>query len=449
MPQVCFGKLNPNREGVKGSVYALSRNVFVRKVLPIIAIVVMTNVITASGVMLWHYLTPNYVVVPEVTSQQQADIFDFNPNYAIQFSSDNVDYENVKKFSRVKSLLKEYYYKDVNENEMLEGAIAGLTEALQDPYTVYFTKDQMKQFIEKSQGSYVGIGVVVTMGEDGILTVVEPFEDSPALKAGITKDDKIVKVDDTDVTAIRDEDMIISMIKGKEDTKVKITVYRPSEGKYLDFVVTRKKIKVVNINSEILEGDIGYIRISMFDSEINKDFQDRLNDMLKKNIKGLIIDLRDNPGGDYDQVTAIADRLLPEGLIVYTEDKKGNKQEKMSDANELDLPIAVLVNENSASASEVLSGALKDHNKATLIGTKTFGKGLVQAVINLDDGSGLKVTIARYFTPSKVCIQDIGIEPHIKVELPEKYKNVSISQIPREEDNQLQKAIEVIKDAIR
>lgn len=421
---------------------------FVRKVLPIIAIVIMTNFITASGVLLWHYVTPRYVVVPEVTSQKQADIFDFNPNYAIQFNSDNVEYENVQKFSRVRSLLNEYYYKDVNENDMLEGAISGMTESLNDPYTVYFTKDQMKQFIEKSQGSYVGIGVVVTMGEDGILTVVEPFEDSPALEVGIAKDDKIVKVDDTDVTTIRDEDMIISMIKGKEDTKVKITVYRPSEGMYKDFVVTRKKIKVVNINSEIVDGNIGYVKITMFDSEIYKDFQQHLNELLKKNIKGLIIDLRDNPGGDYDQVSAIADRLLPEGLIVYTEDKKGNRQEKKSDATELNIPITVLVNENSASASEVLSGALKDHNKATLVGTKTFGKGLVQAIVNLEDGSGLKVTIARYFTPAGVCIQDVGIEPHVKVELSEKYKNMAVSQVPKEEDNQLQKAIEVIKGAI-
>lgn len=427
----------------------MNKNVFFQKILPIIVVVVMTNVITAMGFLLWHNLTPNYVVVPEVTTQQQANIFDFNPNYAIQFDSKSVEYENVKKFDKVRALLEEYYYKDTNENEMLEGAISGMTEALKDPYTVYFTKEQMKQFTEKSQGSYVGIGVVVTMGEEGILSIVEPFAESPALEAGIAKDDKIVKVDDKDVTTIRDEDMIISMIKGKENTKVKITVYRPSEGKYLDFDVTRKKIKVVNINSEVLKDDIGYIRLSMFDSEINKDFQEHLNNLLKKKIKGLVIDLRDNPGGDYDQVSAIADRLIPEGLIVYTEDKKGNKQEKKSDPTELNIPIAVLVNENSASASEVLSGALKDHNKATLVGTKTFGKGLVQAVVNLEDGSGLKVTIARYFTPSGVCIQDVGIEPHLKVELADKYKNFAISQIPKEEDSQLQKAIEEIKGAIR
>lgn len=425
----------------------MNKNIFFGRILPVILIVILTNVVTAMGFQLWHYLNPTYVVVPDVTTQKEADAFDFKPDYAIQFDSNSVKYENVKKFDKVRDLLEEYYYKDTNEDEMLEGAIAGLTGALGDPYTVYFTKDQMKQFNEKSQGSYVGIGVVVVMGEDGILSVVEPFEDSPALEVGIVKDDKIVKVDDQDVTGIKDEDMIISMIKGKENTKVKITVYRPSQGKYIDFNVTRKKIKVVNIQSEVLPDNIGYIKISMFDGEIYKDFVENLNSLLQKNIKGLIIDLRDNPGGDYDQVSKIADRLLPEGLIVYTEDKKGNRQEKKSDATELNLPIAVLVNENSASASEVLSGALKDHNKATLVGTKTFGKGLVQAVVNLEDGSGLKVTIARYFTPSGVCIQDIGIEPHVKVELPEKYKNVAVSQVPKEDDTQLKKAIEVVKEA--
>ncbi|WP_010245917.1 S41 family peptidase [Acetivibrio cellulolyticus] len=427
----------------------MEKNIFTGKVLPIIVAVIMTNAITVLGFLLWHYFNPNYVVIPDVTTQDQANVAEFNPNYAIQFNNKNVQYENVKKFDKVRDLLEEYYYKDTNENEMLEGAISGMTEALNDPYTVYFTKDQMKQFSEKSQGSYVGIGVQVQMDENGLLTVVEPFEGSPALESGVAKDDKIVKVDDKDVTTVRDEDMIISMIKGKENTSVKITVYRPSEGKYLDFNVTRKKIKVVNIKSEVLADNIGYIKISMFDSEISKYFQEHLNGLLEKNIKGLIIDLRDNPGGDYDQVSSIADRLVPEGLIVYTEDKKGNKQEKKSDATELNVPIAVLVNENSASASEVLSGALKDHNKATLVGTKTFGKGLVQAVVNLDDGSGLKVTIARYFTPSGVCIQGVGIEPNVKIEVPEKYKGTAVSQIPRAEDNQLQKAIEVVKGAIK
>lgn len=426
----------------------MNKNVFVRKVLPIIAIVVMTNIITAMVFAMWHYLRPNYVVVPESVTQEETDIYEFDADYAIQFDSEEVDYVNVRKFQTIRSLLEQYYYKDTDENKMLEGAIAGMAAALEDPYTVYFTKDEMGQFTEKSQGSYVGIGIVVTMGEDKLLSVVEAFAESPALEVGITKDDKIVKVDDVDVTTMQDEDKIISMIKGIENTKVKITVYRPSKGEYIDFDVTRKKIKVVNVVSEVLEGDIGYIRLSMFDSDVNADFRKHLNDLLEKGIKGLVIDVRDNSGGDYDQVCKLADRLLPEGLIVYTQDKNGNKEEKKSDAADLDIPMVVLVNENSASASEVLSGALKDHQKATLVGTKTFGKGLVQSVVSLEDGSGLKVTIARYFTPSGVCIQDIGIEPHVEVELPEEYKIVAIADIPKDKDTQLQKAIEVIQGAI-
>ena len=197
-----------------------------------------------------------------------------------------------------------------------------------------------------------------------------------------------------------------------------------------------------------MQENIGYIKITMFDSEIAKDFGTHLNDLIKGGIKGLIIDLRDNPGGDYSEVSAIADRLLPEGLIVYTEDRMGNREEKRSDPQELDMPIAILVNEYSASASEVLSGAVKDHNKGKLIGTRTFGKGLVQAVIDLKDGSGVKLTVARYFTPSGECIHEKGIEPDIAVELDEKYQGYAISQVPREDDIQLDKAIEVIAEQI-
>jgi len=356
-----------------------------------------------------------------------------------------VGLNNIRKFAVVKNILKNEYYLDVNETDMLEGAIAGMTNALGDPYTVYFTSDQMKLFTEKSEGSYVGIGVSVVSDSNGILTVVEPFDDSPAKEAGIRKDDKIIKVDDTDVTTIRDEDMIIAMIKGKENTKVKLTIYRPSEGKYIDLELIRKRIKIVNIKSEVLDGNIGYIKLIMFDGDIAQYFEEHLNNLLAQNIKGLIIDVRDNPGGSYDQVIKIADRLLPEGLIVYTEDKYKKRVEEKSDEKELDLPLCVLINENSASASEILAGAIKDHKKGTLIGTKTFGKGLVQAVIPLNDGSGLKITISRYFTPSGVCIQGIGIEPDEKVEVPEQYKNKPVSDIPKGDDVQLQTAIQVLR----
>jgi len=363
----------------------------------------------------------------------------------IYFDPKVVGPENIRKFNQVKEILKRNYYQDVNESTMLEGAIAGMARSLGDPYTVYFTKEEMKAFNEKSEGSYVGIGVSIVVDSTGLLTVVEPFEGSPAKEAGILQGDKIIKVDDKDVTAIRDENMVIAMIKGEENTKVKITVFRPSEGRAIDFDIIRKRIKTVNIKSEVLPGDIGYIKIIMFDNDIASYFEEHLNNLLNQGIKGLIIDLRDNLGGSYSQVVKIADRLLPEGLIVYTEDKNKRRFEEKSDARELDLPLAILINENSASASEILAGAVKDHHKGSLVGKRTFGKGLVQAVVPLSDGSGLKVTISKYFTPSGLCIQDIGIEPDVEVDAPEAYKNRPVSEIPRGDDVQLQTAVQMLR----
>lgn len=368
-----------------------------------------------------------------------------NPEYAVNFDPDAVKYDNVKKFDQVRSILKRDYYQSVDENVLVEGAVSGLADSLKDPYTVYFNKDQMKSFMEKSEGSYVGIGVSVNTDSNGILTIVEPFENSPAKLAGLKQGDKIIKVDDKDVTSLRDENMIISMIKGTENTKVRLTVYRASEDKTLTFDVARKRIKTSNIKSEILPGNMGYIKLVMFDSEIAGYFENDLQKMLSKGIKGLIIDLRDNPGGSYEQVVAIADRLLPEGLIVYTEDRNLKKQQKLSDKRALGLPLVLLINGNSASASEILAGAVKDNKAGTLVGTKSFGKGLVQELLTLGDGSGLKVTISRYFTPSGVCIQGIGIKPDIEMESSAQYKNLPVSQIPRDKDVQFNTAVDVLR----
>jgi carboxyl-terminal processing protease len=367
----------------------------------------------------------------------------------VSFDKNEVDKGSVEKFGQIKGILKNTYYDKVDENKLLEGAISGMTDSLKDPYTVYFTKEQMSSFSERTEGEYVGIGMNVMMDNDGILTIVEAFEGSPAKKAGLTKGDKIVKVDGKDVTSIKDENLIIKMIKGKENTSVKISIYRPSEEKSMDLDIIRKKIKVSNIKWEILEGNIGYIRILMFDNDAYSYFSKGLSELIDKGIKGLIIDLRDDPGGDYEQVVEIADSLLPKGLIVYTEDKNKKRDEKLSDDRQFTRPMAVLVNGNSASACEVLSGAIKDHNKGKLIGTKTFGKGLVQQVYGFKDGSGLKVTVSRYFTPSGKCIQGIGIEPDIKVEPLEEYKDYPVSHIPREKDVQFKKAVEYIKGQIK
>lgn len=406
----------------------MERKFSLRQVI-IIALVasVLTTSVFIAGSAGWRLLHPRFVV-------------DFDPS--------SVKYDNVSKFIQVRDILKKDYYKKVDENILVEGAVGGLADSLRDPYTVYFNKDQMNSFVEKSQGSYVGIGVSVNTDSNGVLTIVEPFENSPAKLAGLKQGDKIIKVDDKDVTALRDESMIISMIKGTENTKVKLTVYRPSEDKTLSFDVTRKRIKASNIKSEILTGDIGYIKLVMFDSEIAGYFQRDLEKMLSKGIKGLIIDLRDNPGGSYEQVIAIADRLLPEGLIVYTEDREQKKQEKISDKKQLGLPLVLLINGNSASASEILAGAVKDHKYGTLVGTKSFGKGLVQELKTLSDGSGIKVTISRYFTPSGVCIQGIGIKPDVEIESASQYKNLPVSQIPRDKDIQFSTAVELIKGKI-
>lgn len=391
------------------------------------------------------FVTSAVILTAVVTASVIYLINAYNTMYVIEFDSKAISLENVNKFNQVRKILKEDYYQKVDENKLIEGAVGGLADALKDPYTVYFNKDQMKTFMEKSEGSYVGIGVSVNTDTNGILNVIEPFDNSPAKLAGIKQGDKIVKVDNTDVTSLRDENMIISMIKGAENTHVKLTVYRPSEDKYLQLDIVRKRIKTSNIKSEIMEGNIGYIKLVMFDSEIASYFKNDLNKMLAKGIKGLIIDLRDNPGGSYDQVVDIADRLLPEGTIVYTEDRNGSKQYKMSNKTALNLPIVILTNGNSASASEILAGAVKDNGAGTLVGTKTFGKGLVQELKLLNDGSGIKVTISRYFTPSGVCIQGLGIKPDIEIDVPNEYKNLPVSQIPRDKDVQLKSAIEALK----
>ena len=364
--------------------------------------------------------------------------------YEIILDAETVDYENVVKFNRVMGILKKDFYQKVDVNKMLEGAIYGLAESLGDPYTVYFDKKQMEAFLEKSRGSYVGIGVTVNVDDDGLLTVIEPAKGSPAMEAGILQGDKIIKVDGKDVTSVSDENMIISMIKGKENTRVNITVYRPSEDRYVQFNIKRKRIRASNIKSEILSGNIGYIKIAMFDSEIARYFRNDLSNMLKNGIEGLIIDLRDNPGGSFEQVVEIADSLLPAGTIVYTEDRDGRKEYRYSDKAYVDLPLAILINSNSASASEILAGSVRDHGRGILVGTRTFGKGLVQELKLLGDGSGLKVTISRYFTPSGTCIHGTGIEPDIEVGVFDDYRNHPVSHIPRSRDIQLRTAVKAL-----
>lgn len=349
-----------------------------------------------------------------------------------------------QKINKILAYLDKYYVDKINEDSLEEGMYKGIVEGVGDPYTTYLNKKEFEDFQTETSGRYAGIGVVVSVDQiDQLITVVSPFEGSPGAKAGLLPGDKIIKVNDFEVTG-DDLNEAVSMMKGPAGTKVKITIYRKSDLKTFEAEITRANIDYPTVSHKMLENQIGYIRIISFDEVTNKQFIAAYKDLNDKGQKGLIIDLRNNPGGLLSTVTKIADQLLPEGMIVYTEDKSGKKESYLSDANEIKVPLVLLVNENSASASEILSGAVKDHNKGKLVGTTTFGKGLVQSIYPLGDGSAIKITISKYYTPSGVCIQGIGIEPDYVVELSDELK--AKLTLEEDEDIQLKKAIEVIKD---
>jgi carboxyl-terminal processing protease len=363
------------------------------------------------------------------------------PN-AVSFGSAGNNRASVNKLQQVWNSLRYDFYIEPDQNKMLEYAAAGMTAAVGDPYTVYYTKDEMTLFNERAEGSFHGIGVYVKRLESGRLQIAEIISGSPAEEAGVMIGDEIVSVDGVNVEEFADEDAVISTIKGEENTTVKIGFYRASENGVVLLDIVRRVVKTENIKSHMINDGIGYIQIIMFDNEASKYFNTHLDKLLEGGAKSLIIDVRNNPGGNFDGVVKIIDRIMGEGVIVYTEDRQGEREYRRSDPDKLDIPIRVLINENSASASEILAGAVKDNNSGLLVGGRTYGKGLVQAVITLTDGSGLKYTRSRYFTPNGVCIQGEGIEPDIFVELPLELVGMDISKIPLKQDTQLQKAIE-------
>jgi carboxyl-terminal processing protease len=355
------------------------------------------------------------------------------------------DYKFFKQYEKMKpvnDIIKDNYYEKIDNPKMVEGAIKGMVSALDDPYTVFMNKKEFDELKTSTQGSFTGVGIYIG-DKDGKIVVVAPIEDSPAEKAGIKSGDIITKVNGQEVSA-KESDKAVSMMKGKAGTKVKITIYREGVGEK-DIEVTREKIVFKTVKSEMLPDNIAYIRITTFDENTSKAFVSALDDMKSKGMKGLILDLRDNPGGLLDECKVVADKLLGKGTIVYTLDKDGKKEVLESDEDKINVPLVVLTNGGTASASEIVSGAVRDHKAGTLIGTTTFGKGLVQTVIPLIDGTGIKVTTARYYTPSGECIQKKGIKPDIEVPLPENLKDKPISELNRAEDVQLKKAIEVIK----
>ncbi|MGE5630443.1 MAG: S41 family peptidase [Caulobacteraceae bacterium] len=355
------------------------------------------------------------------------------------------DYEMMKSLQKLvglKDYIEKYYVEGAKDSTLLEGAMKGMFESLNDPYSVYMTKEEFKNFNESTKGTYGGIGVIVTRSEDGYVTVVAPIEDTPGEKAGLKTNDKIIKVDDKDVIGI-DLEEAVALMKGKHGTQVVLTVMRDKEKQPLTFKIKREEIVLKTVKSDVLANNIGYIRISMFDEDTGKEFKNALAGLKAKNIKGLIIDLRQNPGGFITQCVEVADELLDKGLIVYTEDKNKKREDYNSTDGKINVPLALLVDEGSASASEILSGAVKDRKAGLLIGTKTFGKGLVQSIEQLSDGSGVKLTTQKYYTPNGTSINKIGIQPDIEV----KPLEVRAGQKPEDvKDVQLERAeAEILK----
>jgi carboxyl-terminal processing protease len=357
------------------------------------------------------------------------------------------DYRSIKgmgKFLGIKRFLDDYYYKEFDIERLEEGAIRGMLDALDDPYTVYMNKQEYESFMTHTTGLYEGVGLVVENGEDGLVTVVAPIEGTPSDRAGIKSADKIIKVDGTEVFGEQLE-KAVSMMKGPEGTEVVLTIKREGLEEPFDVTIVREEIRLQTVKSQVIEDRIGYIRISAFDQKTYEDFKNALSSLTDNKIRGLVIDVRSNPGGLLDEVVNIADLLMGKGLIVYTEDRKGNRKEEVSNANSLGLPLVLLVDGGSASASEILAGAIQDSGTGVLVGTKTFGKALVQTVYTLSDGSAIKVTAAQYYTPKGKSIQGKGIEPDYTVTMPE---DAVIGSYKDNKDPQLAKALEILYEQI-
>lgn len=356
-----------------------------------------------------------------------------------------LDQSTVDKINYLAADIQANYYEDVDVDAMKEGLYQGLFNAL-DQYSQYFTKEEYDELMKSDvSGSYSGIGATLNQNSDTKqVTVVSVQDGSPAQEAGIQAGDVIVKADDY-TAADMELSEFVSHLKGEEGTKVTVQIYRSSDHSYKDLTLTRKSLEIKTVDSQMLENNVGYIRITEFVQTTTGQFETALDDLKAQGMTSLIVDLRSNPGGLVSSVTDILQNIIPKGMIVYTEDKYNNRNEYQSTGEkQLDMPLVVLVNENSASASEIFAGAVKDRQCGTLIGTTTFGKGIVQGIQNLSDGSGAKMTTSRYYTPNGVCIQGKGIEPDITLEY--QFLGNDNQAYSYSLDNQIQKALEVLKD---
>jgi carboxyl-terminal processing protease len=350
----------------------------------------------------------------------------------------------LSKIQSLESVIDTYYYKeDIDKQEEANGIYKGLMDSLGDPYTVYYTESELEKLMSDTKGVYYGIGAYVSLDTTiNMPRISGVIPGSPAEEMNLCIDDVIYEVDKNSTQGLSLEE-VVGLIKGEAGTKVHLTLVRTGEADNVEVDVVRREIEVPTINTKVLEDNIGYLQITEFDEVTTTQFIEGLAELRADNIEGLIIDLRSNPGGSLSTVCDIARQLLPKGNIVYTEDRDGNRENYTCDGkHEIDIPVVVLTNQYSASASEILAGALKDYKKATLVGTTTYGKGIVQRIFDLRDGTAVKMTVSSYFTPNGINIHGVGIEPDVEIELDAE------AYAKDKTDNQLDKAVEVIKDLL-
>lgn len=392
-----------------------------KMIMLVLIVIIVTSLVTAFAT--YQYLINNGISYSKVNTT----------------SLEGLEYT----LSQFRSELEKKYIGEINDEELIEGAVKGYVDALGDPYTTYYTKKEMKTIMEETNGNFVGIGVYMTKDlEKNAILIIKPIENSPAEKARILPGDLITKVDDVEYTGDKLEEAS-NKIRGEEGTKVKLEIYRNGETK--TFELTRTKVVVSHVTTKVLNNDIGYIAISDFEGECASEFETKYKQLEKQGIKKLIIDIRNNGGGIVDEALKIANMLVDKDSTLLITKDKSDKEEvtKATEKPIINIPTVVLVNEYSASASEILAGALKDNGKATLVGTKTYGKGIIQELHQLSDGSGLKITVSEYYTPNHNAIHKIGITPDVEVDLSEDVKQQTTIQ--EKDDNQLQKAIEILK----
>lgn len=352
------------------------------------------------------------------------------------------DASSEEKVEALKKLIDEKYMGEVDEDALKEGLYKGYVQGLDDPYSVYYDEEETKELYETTEGEYSGIGAVLSQDlKSGVITLVQIYEDSPADKAGLKDEDILTKVGTLDVTGM-DLSEVVTYIKGEKGTEVELTVLRGEDADEVTVTAVRDTVEAQTVEYEMLEDQIGYLAVSEFDSVTYGQYEEALEALSNQGMEGLVVDLRNNPGGNLNTVCDMLDLVLPEGTIVYMEDKEGKRQTYSSDdAHQLDVPMAVLVNGNSASASEIYAGAIQDHEAGTIVGTQTYGKGVVQQIFDLGDGTSVKLTIAEYFTPKGRSINGEGVTPDLEVEYEPDEKDP-------EADNQLEAAAEAVKQAV-